>query len=210
MGLSNIPGIANGSVPINGSIENITQKALEQTAGVLFSSVFTRIVWAFVILLISLILGKIAEKALYRFLAEFDINAAAEKFLHMPMKLDALIAGLVGYVIYIFGIILALNTLSLTGIALNTIAIIVMILVIVLVFLGLKDFIPNSIAGLIMHAKRSFREGDFVSIGKISGTVRAFELLQTRIEAKNKDIIHIPNSFFFTQNIKVVYKQHRK
>ncbi len=210
MGLSDIPSVANGTLLGNGSVENITQQTLAQTANVLFSSVFTKIVWAFVILIISLVLGKIAEKFIQRLLAEFKINEATEKFIKIPVKLDELIAGIVSKVIYIIGIILALNALSLTGIILNTIAIVVMILVIILIFLGLKDFIPNSFAGLILHAKRSIHEGDYVCVDRICGTVRSFELLQTRLETKNGDMIYIPNVYFFSRKIKITYKEHRK
>lgn len=210
MGLSNIPEIANGSVPLNGSVENLTQQALAQTADALFSSVFTRVVWAFVILLVGLVLGKIIEKITYRILSAFEINEATEKLFRIPIKLDALISGILGKASYIIAILLALNTLNLTGIALNTISTIVMILVIILVFLGLKDFVPNSFAGLILHAKRSFREGDYVCVDRVCGTVTEFGFLETVLKAKNGDIIHIPNVYFFSKKVKVENKQRKK
>ncbi len=191
----------NDTVTTNTTVENVTQAALEHTADILFSSVFTRIVWAFVILILALVIGKIFERFCARILRELELNTAVQRISGFPIKMDEMIAGTLGKIIYIIGIVLALNQLGLTSVIFNAIAIGIMVLVIVLVILGIKDFFPNMIAGVLLSAKKLVRKGDYVCVEKTCGTITEITLLDTHIVTKGGDNVHIPNSYFLRQKV---------
>jgi len=103
-------------------------------------------------------------------------------------------ASFVKYFIYFVFTVWALDRIGLGSIVLNIIAGGAVILIILAFLLSIKDFIPNAIAGLFMQFKGIVRKGDEIRCNDVEGKVVEVELVETRIQAKNGDIIFIPNS----------------
>lgn len=185
---------------------NLTNASI-LTSKSLVNSVITNAVWAFCILLLGLILGKIAENLLRRIFSELELNKFVEKTTNLEVKLDEIIAGSVGKILYFVAIVLALNQLGLTANILNIITITVMIIVIILVLLSMKDFVPNAIAGLRLHRMNTFSEGDELTVDRTTGIVRSHTLLETIIVTKTGDVIHIPNTHLFKNKFRVKHSE---
>jgi len=167
------------------------------------NSFVTNAVWAFCILLLGLIIGKILENLLKKIFAELEINKFVEKTTNLEMKIDEIIATIASKICYFIAIVLALNQLGITAWVLNIITITVMVIVIILVLLSMKDFVPNAIAGLRLHKMNMFAQGDELTIDKTKGIVRSHTLLETTILTKSGDVIHIPNTYLFKSKFKV-------
>jgi small conductance mechanosensitive channel len=69
-----------------------------------------------------------------------------------------------------------------------------MILIILSTFLGIKDFIPNAVAGFFIQHKKELKVGQKIKIKGMQGTITEITLLETKIETKTGDVIFIPNS----------------
>ena len=80
-----------------------------------------------------------------------------------------------------------------------------MVVVVISILLAIKDFIPNVIAGLVIHLSDHIRVGDKVTVNDIEGKVMAVNALETRLETKRGDTIYVPNSIL----TKTVVKKKR-
>ena len=65
----------------------------------------------------------------------------------------------------------------------------------------------NMFAGLFIHQKRFIKEGDILKVDNTEGKVVHINLVETKIETKQGDIIYIPNSLLTK---KTVMKLKRK
>tara|TARA_B100000315_G_scaffold249383_1_gene280503 strand:- start:420 stop:920 length:501 start_codon:yes stop_codon:yes gene_type:complete len=161
---------------------------------------------AVVILLIGLIVGKILGKIIHKVLHEIELNNILKKATNIKVSLEEIISSFVSYFIYFIFIIIALERLGLGTIVLNIVAGAVMLVIILSVFLSLKDFAPNCIAGIIIYRKGFIKEGDNIKVKEIEGKITHVSLIETRVETKKKDIISIPNSIL-TKNEVVKLKK---
>jgi small conductance mechanosensitive channel len=59
---------------------------------------------------------------------------------------------------------------------------------------ALQDTLGNLAAGLMIMINRPFDEGDFVSVGGISGTVQSVSIVSTKVVTPDNRVIVIPNS----------------
>ena len=64
----------------------------------------------------------------------------------------------------------------------------------VLLSLGSSSFIANTIAGLTMTYRGAFKEGDFIQVGDVRGTVREIKLMVTRLRTPKNEIVILPNA----------------
>ena len=86
----------------------------------------------------------------------------------------------------------------------------VILLIIVFAFISLKDFLPNAIAGFLIHKKKLLAGGDSIEIQGISGKVEDVGWVETKIINQNKDIVYIPNSSFLRSGLKIKRRKSKK
>lgn len=170
-------------------------------------SVINRFVVAIIILLIGLIVGRILGKIVHKFLNELQLNKFFQKTMGITTSVEDIAGYSVRYFVYFIFIVMALNQLGLTSPVLHMISGAVFILIIISIFLGIKDFIPNFIAGLTIYRRGFIKEGDVIKVKNMEGKIMKIDLVETRIKTKKRDIISIPN-LLITKN--EVIKRSRK
>ena len=159
-----------------------------------FEHIFTKLVVAIVILLLGFILGRIVGKILLKVLKEIELNKIIEKTTGIKVSISEIISKAITYFIYFIFIIAALEKLNISAVAFNLLAGGVMLIIIISLFLAIKDFIPNMIAGIYITQKKFVEKGDIIKIDKIKGKIIEVQLNTTKIETKSGDILFVPNS----------------
>lgn len=165
-----------------------------QTVTILIKSVSSKIVVATILVLVGFILGKIFGKIVKRILTEIELNKALKKVTKTNIAVEEILGGFVSYSIYFLFIVMALRHIGLATDILNILAGAVSLVIILSILLGVKDVVPNIFAGIIIHKRRFLHDGDIIIIGDIEGKVISMGLAEVMVEAKNGDIIRIPNS----------------
>ena len=160
----------------------------------IFQSVLTKFIVAIVIVLLGFIIGRIFGKLTEKILHEIELNHFIKNVFKVKVSLEELLGHLVMYVIYFFAIVQALNQIGVTDTVVNLLSFMVIALIAVSIFLGIKDYIPNAMAGLIIHQRGFIHEGAYVKVMGIEGKVIKTTLVETIIETPKKDLIYIPNS----------------
>ena len=160
----------------------------------LFSGFVSRLVVAFIILLFGFIIGKILGKIVHKVLHEIELNKLFHSATKVKVSLEEVISTFTSYFIYFIFIVIALEKLGIGVIAFNIVAAGVMVIIILSIFLGIKDFVPNLISGLLLRRKRFIKEGDKIKVHNAEGKIIYMNLVETRIKTSKGDIISIPNS----------------
>ena len=159
-----------------------------------FEHIFTKLVVAIIILLLGFILGRMAGKIILKVLKEIELNQIIEKITGIKVSISEIISKAITYFIYFIFIIAALEKLNISTVVVNILAWGIMIIIIVSLFLAIKDFIPNMIAGIYITQKRFVEKGDVIKINRIEGTILEVQLNTTKIETLKGDILFVPNS----------------
>ncbi len=162
-------------------------------ASKILEPVINNVLVALIILLIGLILGRIAGRLIQKFFQELSLNSLFKKTTGINTSIEDIIGYGVRYTVYLLFIVIALNQLGLTSPVLIMLSGAVLITVVILIFLGIKDFIPNFISGLALHRRGFILEGDTIKVRGMEGKVIGITLLETRIKTKKGDIIAVPN-----------------
>ena len=139
------------------------------------------------ILLIGLVAIKIIVTITKKVFRKTKMEKAAQGFLTSIIKV-------VLYLVLLFVIasVLGINTtglvavVSTAGLALS---------------LALQSSLSNLANGVVLIATHPFREGDYVAIGSIEGTVKALEMTHTILVTPDNKIISIPNSTVISNEI---------
>ncbi len=169
-----------------------------------FMDVFlTRFVVAIVILLVGLIIGKILGRLLQKALSELEIDKIIKKATGMRIQLEELSSHGLSYLIYFIAVIMALKQVGIASEILNLMAIGLTVVILLSIFLGVKDFVPNAVAGVMIHHKKIVKEGDKVKVLDIAGKIEDIGLVDTKVRTKSGDIIHVPNSLFIKNIVEV-------
>ncbi len=162
----------------------------------MFSTFLGDLIVAAIILIMGFVAGKIAERLILRFLHSVELDNVLSKAASIKFSLETLLSHIVSYFIYFLAVIMALNKLGLTTTVLYIISASVLALIVLATLLAMKDFLPNAIAGFLIYQKQMFKQDDFVHVKDIEGTVKKINLIESQLETKSGDIIHIPNSTF--------------
>jgi len=70
--------------------------------------------------------------------------------------------------------------------------------------LSSTTFIGNAFAGMMLRAVRSFKSGDFISVGEHFGRVSERGLFHIEIQTEDRDLTTMPNLFLVTNPVKVI------
>jgi len=157
------------------------------------SQFYIQVIIAIIILLIGFIIGRILGRITQKILKEIELNKILKRA-HVNLALEQTLGHVVTYFVYFVTIITALKQLDLQTLVFDLIAIAALIVIIISILLAIKDFIPNAISGFMIYQKGIIKEGDKIKIGDLEGKVKKISILETEIETKKGDTIHIPNS----------------
>lgn len=158
------------------------------------TSITVKFAAALALIIFGIIAGIIAEKLVRRLLHGFELDKVLASS-GMKFPLEDFIASVCKYMVYFSGIILALGELGLSTLILEILLGVIAVIIVALIILAFKDFVPNITAGLFMHRKGNMRKGDWIKVNEIEGEVIEFDLIETKIKMKSGNIILIPNSF---------------
>jgi small-conductance mechanosensitive channel len=153
------------------------------------------IIIAVVILLIGFIIGIMTRNVLRKILHEIELDRIAKK-IGIYFSVEDKISAIVSYLIYFIAIIMFLNQLGLTPYIVYLLVGMVLLLFALTIILGLKDFIPNFVAGMFLYQKKYFTVGKRVRIEGIEGKIKNIGLTEIEIETDNGDLLYVPCSLF--------------
>ncbi len=145
---------------------------------------------AFVFAVIALILGMIVIKL---------IMIATRKMLertHLARVTIKFIATMVKFVLWLFLIYIIWNILGIPStlfVALTSVSG-------VAISLALQGVLSNIASGVIQLGGKRFKEGDFVEIDGVSGTVLSVDFISIKLSTVDEKIIYVPNSKSTTEN----------
>ena len=177
----------------------LSEQAIKDGIGYLYSlfqDIGTKLVVSLVIVLIGLIIGRLAGKAVQKLLHELGLDQNLKKSTGIRVSVESWIGNALSYLIYGIAVIIALYQLNLATAVLNIISAALIVLVILSLFLSVKDYIPNFFAGIFLMNKGIIKSGDHVKVAGTEGKVIYTDLIETRIETSDHDIVYIPNSIF--------------
>lgn len=145
---------------------------------------FTGNGWAilgfFVTLIVGFIIVKLLIKLCRKLLAKTKLERIAQKF----------ILSIVKVALYLIWILILLSELgiSITGIVAALSA------AVLAVGLALQDSLANLANGIIIVSGKFFKEGDYIYVDGVEGTVKNINLLSTTILTSDNKTITLPNS----------------
>lgn len=170
-----------------------------------FDGIFNKLVMAVVIFLIGLIIGRLVGNFIKRILNELEINKVVKKTTAVDIHIEENAGDVLSYIIYFFAAILALESIGLAKTILNIIAGGVMLLIIIAVILGIKDYVPNFISGIIIYKNKLIKKGDYIDVADVKGEVVNVRLIETEIK-NGSDSIYIPNSTILKNRLRIKKK----
>ncbi len=165
----------------------------------------TNLVAGLLVIGFGIVLGSIISVLVRKILHSFEIERIAQD-LGLRFPIEEFLSKLIQYGLYIGGLILGLTFLGLEKIVLYGILIFLLIVLIIFILLSLKDFIPNSIAGIMIYMKNKLKVGDIVEIERVEGKIVNVGLIETQIKTEDGDLVIIPNGLI-SKNIIIKKKK---
>ncbi len=176
----------------------------------LFSSFYYDILIAVIILLIGFILGKLLSKVIQKVMNSLEVDNITKKATRVEIGLEKAIGTFTKYFIYFIAIIMALNQLNITTTILQMFSAAILIIVIISIILAIKDFVPNTFAGFYLYRNKFIKEGETIRVKGIEGVVKHINLVETKLETREGDLVYIPNSALTKTEIIKVKPQVKK
>jgi small conductance mechanosensitive channel len=174
------------------------------------SGLFYKFIVAIILLLVGFIIGRILGRLMYKFLHSFEVNENFSKLSGVNVKIEEIAESFTTYFVYFITVVIVLQQIGLATTVLHMIAAGIIILIILSTFLGIKDFIPNAIAGFYIQSKKTFKVGQTIKVKGMSGKIQQITLLETKLETKNGDVILVPNSILHKTEVTYVAKKGKK
>ncbi|PIN81989.1 hypothetical protein COV11_00300 [Candidatus Woesearchaeota archaeon CG10_big_fil_rev_8_21_14_0_10_30_7] len=162
----------------------------------------TKIVLAVLIVLIGFMIGKVIRRVTQRFLHEAELDKLMSK-LDFKSSVEEFLSRTLEYLVYFVTIVIAIDKLGLTITILYILSGAVLLFFIVAFFLGIKDFFPNFIAGLVLMKNGKIKPGQTIKVGDVEGKVLSVDFVETKVKTKKGDLIYVPNSLLYRQNVVV-------
>ena len=173
--------------------------------------IYLKLLVAFIILLTGAIIGKLLGKLTNRILHEIELDNILKKATGKELKFEKFISSFAMYLVYFITIIMVLNQLNVTTTVLQMILAAVIIIIIISVILAIKDFVPNAFAGLYIYRRGLIKEGETINLNGIVGKVAHINLVETKLETKEGDLVYVPNSTITKKGVmKVKGKAQKK
>jgi len=160
----------------------------------LFGTYYYSIITAVIILLVGLTVGKLLGRIVQRVLHGMEADAILKRATQADIRVEQTFGSFTSYLIYAITVVIVLNQLNVTTTILQIIIAGIIIIIIVAAALAVKDFIPNAFAGFYILKNKMLEEGQAVRIKGVEGRVVTVTLIETKLQTKDGDMVHIPNS----------------
>ena len=167
------------------------------------SSILTRWIAAFLILLIGLIIGKLVGRFTKKLLNRLKLNQIIEKSTGASYSIEEILSLSIEYFIYFIAVIFALDQLSISTTILNIISGALVVFILISILLAIKDVFPNVVAGIYILNKFKLKPGEKIAINGVKGKIKEISLMEIQIATKDKEIAYIPNANFLKKNWKL-------
>lgn len=164
-----------------------------------FSVFFGNIDIAIIILLVSLIVGKLVSVLLNKLFIEIQLDKNLNSIVSKKFKISKLLSNFVRILIYGAGIVYSLLLVGIWHYIVNFIGVLVLLTVLGTFILAVRDFLPNLIAGF--WTRKKIDVGENVLIGNIQGEIQSFDLLSLTLISGDDKLI-IPYSVFQEKRLK--------
>ncbi len=158
-----------------------------------YSEIIIKILTAFLIIILGLIIGNIIKNVLKRIIKGAELNKVAEEQLKVKWNLEKYISNAAKYFVYIIMFIILLDLLGIPTKILWAVFAVVLAAVILFIFLAFKDLLPNIISGIYILRTKKIKRNEIIEVRGIKGRIISINLLETKIETNNNEIISIPN-----------------
>ncbi len=155
--------------------------------------VFNRFVLALTVFFAGFVFGKLSGKFVEKLLHEVELDSLFQNVLGLRVRIEHIAGVFVSYFIYFITMIMALDQLGIKTQILNLLSLAFLSVIVISIFLGIKDVVPNIIAGIMLHYKQLIKIGDSISFRNTRGEVVHTTLTETRIQTPKGDVIFIPN-----------------
>jgi small-conductance mechanosensitive channel len=163
------------------------------TLNTFFSGLISKFIVAIIIILLGFIIGKLLGKLVQKLLLDMKFNNIVKNAIGFKVSASEFIGRLITTISYIISIFIALLQLGITATIFQILLGLLFILVLVTMYIELVHFFPNFLANVFLVRRDLVKEGDMIRIGTVAGKVMEVNLTETMIEAKNGDIIYVPN-----------------
>lgn len=172
----------------------------------IYELIVDKLIITLIILIAGFIIGRLVGNFIRKILSELEINNIVKLSTKAEFPIDEWIGKTVTYVIYFLAITMALAHLGISSTVLMMIAGTVLVIFLIAFILGIKDYVPNLIAGIIIQKNKPFKVGDEIKVNDTKGKVSRIRLIETEINRGN-DLIFIPNSTIMKGTFKVTKKK---
>lgn len=163
-----------------------------------FEHIYIAILAAGITLFAGFLIAKLTGKLVKRIMVEAELNRILTKAGFKPLS-DSL-AHVVELLIYFATILIVLQQLGLTTIALGILSLLAILLLGFVLFLTVKNFIPNAIAGFLLRKELHQHLKKRVRIGTVKGTLSHAGIVASTLQ--NKDEHSIPHLYTSKHKIK--------
>ena len=170
------------------------------------SETILKIVIGIIIFLVGFVIGKLLGRLLYKILNEIEINKFIKNSTGLKINADHLISNILSYAIYFLSLVAALEQIGIANIILYLLSAAVILIILISFFVGVRDFLPNLIAGIYLYRKQGMKEGSYIEVKEIKGELMHIDLFQTKIKTKSGDILFLPNSVVANSKVKIKKK----
>ena len=184
-------------------VTNLSTQQMPAIASWFMGPFVINVAYALLILFMGLLIGQLTKKILTKLFGRIKLNALIEHATAIDTKVDQILTSFVVWIIYSFAILLSFGQLGLANEVIVVLLSFLFILVLIFVFLSLRDFVPNLLSGIIMMVKKYMKPGDVIESRLASGTVLECELLRTVISTETGDVMYVPNSYLIKQTLVV-------
>lgn len=159
-----------------------------------------RILAGAVIIAIGMLAGRLLGKFVGKTLKRIKLGKATQLFgLKIPPEVIGEFA--TRYLIYFVAAVIALNQMGITTWVMNILLVVGVLILLLALTLGLKDFFPNLIAGLLIFSKQLLKKGQHLRVGDVEGTVKEIGLFDTKLVTHSNNIVIIPNSHLIKNKV---------
>ena len=156
--------------------------------GALLLDYAARTVWALLVIVVTLLLGRAVRRTTMRVLARSRAQANVTILLGNLAQVTVIVLGILG--------VLAIYTKDAFGWILTSFSVIGLV-----IGLSLQDILKNFFAGVWVLVERPFRIGDTIEVSGSSGVVEEIAFRTTMLKTADGREVIVPNGIFMTSSV---------
>ena len=172
------------------------------------AEILVNLVIAIIITLIGFSLGNFIGKLLEKILREIEIDKILK--IKGGLSFSVIIREIFSLSVYIITIVLAMNQLRITKVAIYFIILVFLITILIAFFLYLRDFLPNLFYGFMLSHKKSMAVGDYIERSDFAGDIEKINLLDILIKTGKNDYLVIPNKTLHSSKLTIRKQEKHK